>query len=274
MDFAEFERRFTLLEPLIRETGRHVREKRQTEQIDIEIKSDGSPVTSLDLYANKRICTFIEENFPGEVVIGEESDHKKYKPGTGLVWYVDPIDGTKAFIDGREGYFVLIGLCLNGVPVFGMISQPERDLLMYGWTGMPAMAVNGDSAASVIKTELPSWSHSSPIVMKAIGSEHRLYFQSRYNIARAPFQNEMIDMLGSLYGFSNGYISYRPTAYWDLCAPAALLRASGYKLAGEAGEDSVLFNDGTISTNFYYCLPPDTPDAFIKELRIRHHNQF
>jgi 3'-phosphoadenosine 5'-phosphosulfate (PAPS) 3'-phosphatase len=82
----------------------------------------------------------------------------------------------------------------------------------------------------------------------------------------------MIDMLGSLYGVSNGYISYRPTAYWDLCAPAALLRASGYKLAGEAGDNAVLFNDGTISTNFYYCLPPDTPEAFIKELRVRQHN--
>jgi 3'-phosphoadenosine 5'-phosphosulfate (PAPS) 3'-phosphatase len=272
MDFAEFERRFILLDPLIRETGRHVREQRKSEQINVMIKPDGSPVTNLDLYANKRICTFLEENFPGEVVIGEESENKQYKPGAGFVWYVDPIDGTKAFIDGREGYFVLIGLCIDGVPVFGMIYQPEKDILMYGWTGKPALAVNGSSTVEVMKSELPSWHHNIPIVMKAIRSEHRSFFKSRFNVARASFQDEMIDMLGSLYGVSNGYISYRPTAYWDLCAPAALLHASGYELAGEAEVTPVLFNDGTLSTSFYYCLPPDTPASFIKELWIRHGN--
>lgn len=270
MDFSEFERRFILLEPLIRKTGHMVMEQRRSEQINVVTKSDGSPVTNCDIFANEQICTFIAETFPGEVVIGEESEQKRYKSGAGCVWYVDPIDGTKAFIEGRDGYFVLIGLCLHGVPVFGMVYQPEKDLLMYGWPGMPATAVNGDSAGVIMRSDPPSWHHHLPLVMKAIHSEHRTYFQNRFNIRRAPYQDEMIDMIGSLYGASNGYISYRPTAYWDLCAPAALLHSSGYRLAGEDADRAVLFNDGKLSTSFYYCLPPDTPEIFIKELRIRH----
>ncbi|MFU8860676.1 MAG: 3'(2'),5'-bisphosphate nucleotidase CysQ family protein [Cyclonatronaceae bacterium] len=270
MDFSEFERRFILLEPLIRKTGRQVMEYRKSEQINVITKSDGSPVTNCDIFANEQICTFIADNFPGETVIGEESQQKRYTSGAGFVWYVDPIDGTKAFIEGRHGYFVLIGLCVEGVPVFGMVYQPEKDVLMFGWPGKPATSVNGSSAEVKMKSETPSWHHNLPVVMKAIKSEHRTYFMKRFNLDRAPFEDEMIDMLGSLYGVSNGYISYRSTAYWDLCAPAALLHSSGYRLAGEASEHAILLNDGNLSTSFYYCLPPDTPDVFIKELWKRH----
>lgn len=272
MDFAEFERRFLIIQPLIRETGSFVCDRRKIGKPDVNIKSDGSPVTEYDILANKRICSFLMENFPGEVVIGEESEQMKYRPGSGYVWYVDPIDGTKAYIDGRDGYFVLIGLCVKGIPVFGMVYQPEKDLLIYGWTGKASAARTGNSGEYILKVRKPSWNDLQPIVMKSIHSDHRRFFESRFGVTRAPFQTDMIDMLSTLYGYSNGYVSYRPTAYWDLCAPAALLRSSGYRLSGDDVEHPVLFNDGTVSTSFYYCLPYDTPEAFISEVKKRQLN--
>jgi 3'-phosphoadenosine 5'-phosphosulfate (PAPS) 3'-phosphatase len=269
MDFAEFERRFNRLEPAVRETGGYIRNARKNGKTEVFIKVDGSPVTNIDMEANERLCRFLEQEFPGEIVIGEESGHKQYAPGSGCVWYVDPIDGTRSFVDGKDGYFILIGLCVEGIPVFGMVYQPEKDILIYGWTGLPATSLNGTGQAQVLMPETPEWRSGMPVVMKAVASIHREYFRDRFNITRAPHFDDMIDMISSLTGASNGFISYRRTAYWDLCAPAALLNASGYKLAATDPELPVTMNDGKLSTAFYYCLPPDTPESFLKELRNR-----
>jgi 3'-phosphoadenosine 5'-phosphosulfate (PAPS) 3'-phosphatase len=269
MDFAEFERRFILLKPVIRETGQYIRDMRKRGVPEVISKADGSPVTLFDIKANEMLCSFLTNNFPGEVVIGEESGNKAYESGLDNVWYVDPIDGTKAYIEGLDGYYVLIGFCWKGVPVLGLIYQPEKDILLYGWPGKMVSSFPVHSGDGNLINNKPRWDGQRSIVMKSVPAEDRKYLETRFGISRAKYRSDMIDMMSALYGYSNGFISYRPTAYWDLCAPAALLRSNGYHLASEDAEHPVLFNDGNVMSGFYYCLPSDTPREFIRVVRSR-----
>jgi fructose-1,6-bisphosphatase/inositol monophosphatase family enzyme len=64
----------------------------------------------------------IAQTFPAHGVIGEE--YGQDRPDAEYVWVLDPIDGTKSFISGLPTWGTLIGLMHNGLPVYGMMSQP------------------------------------------------------------------------------------------------------------------------------------------------------
>jgi histidinol phosphatase-like enzyme (inositol monophosphatase family) len=90
--------------------------------IDADDKPDGSPVTRADRAAEEAMRALLAEAAPNDGVIGEELG--KTREGADLVWTLDPIDGTKAFIAGKPLFTVLIALLHEGRPVLGVIDQP------------------------------------------------------------------------------------------------------------------------------------------------------
>ncbi len=93
--------------------------------IDVENKADTAPfdpVTEADRAAERAIRATLARHFPDHGVSGEEGDDVK---GSGAwSWIVDPIDGTRSFISGMPTWGTLVGLLEDGVPRFGMMSQP------------------------------------------------------------------------------------------------------------------------------------------------------
>jgi myo-inositol-1(or 4)-monophosphatase len=80
------------------------------------------PVTEADRAAEMAMRTLIGQNFPDHGIIGEE--HGNERAGAEYVWVLDPIDGTKSFINGMPTWGTLIGLLRLGEPVFGLMHQP------------------------------------------------------------------------------------------------------------------------------------------------------
>ena len=87
-----------------------------------ELKSDLSPVTIADRQAEDRLRALIEAAFPGHGVLGEE--YGATNPGARYRWILDPIDGTKSFVQGVPLYGVLIGLERDGEPLLGVCNLP------------------------------------------------------------------------------------------------------------------------------------------------------
>lgn len=85
-------------------------------------KGDASPVTEVDRAIESRLREMIAEAFPHDGVLGEEfgAEHADAE----RVWVLDPIDGTIAFMVGLPAYGSLIALCVDQVPVLGIIDQP------------------------------------------------------------------------------------------------------------------------------------------------------
>jgi histidinol phosphatase-like enzyme (inositol monophosphatase family) len=83
------------------------------------------PVTEADRASERAMRAIIEEMRPDDGIEGEEYGIKP--SNTGLVWYLDPIDGTRAFVAGLPSWCVLIGLAEEGRPILGIIDQPWLD---------------------------------------------------------------------------------------------------------------------------------------------------
>ncbi|MGM0786610.1 MAG: inositol monophosphatase family protein [Thermodesulfobacteriota bacterium] len=99
-----------------------------------EFKEDDTPVTVADKKAEKLIRSRIEKQYPGHAVVGEEFGSSQHSDKTHC-WYIDPIDGTKAFVRGVPLYGVLIGLEIEGTVEVGAAYFPALNEMVTAATG-------------------------------------------------------------------------------------------------------------------------------------------
>lgn len=92
--------------------------------VAVDQKADASPVTVADREVERAIRDLILAERPEDGIIGEEFGEHRAGGETALVWVIDPIDGTRAFITGRPSFGTLIALLDTDVPVLGVIDQP------------------------------------------------------------------------------------------------------------------------------------------------------
>lgn len=106
--------------------------------LEINFKRDEfDPVTEADKASNAYIEKAFKELYPDDVLVTEESSESHLGKGT-RVWYVDPLDGTRYFIAGDDGFSVCIGLVISGEPSFGVVHLPARGITYYGERGSGA----------------------------------------------------------------------------------------------------------------------------------------
>lgn len=100
-------------------------------------KADQSPVTVADQAVEEALRAMIAARFPDHGIVGEE--HGKTREDAELVWTIDPIDGTRAFITGKPTFTTLIALLHRGRPVLGVIDQPITRDRWIGAAGRPTV---------------------------------------------------------------------------------------------------------------------------------------
>jgi 3'(2'), 5'-bisphosphate nucleotidase len=89
-----------------------------------EAKSDGSPVTRLDLEADRIIQSHLRRAFPADPIVSEESSGPVLPALGGRFWLVDPLDGTRDFAAGSPEFAIHIALVADGRPVVAVVVQP------------------------------------------------------------------------------------------------------------------------------------------------------
>ncbi len=103
----------------------------QDAYLEIEIKDDDSPVTNADKAAHNIIVAALKKLTPNIPIISEENADQPDIPADGIFWTVDPLDGTKGFINKTGGFYVKIALMENFEPVLGVIGQPVTGALFH-----------------------------------------------------------------------------------------------------------------------------------------------
>lgn len=89
-------------------------------------KTPGNPVSDADLEVDRFLKRELRRLLPAAAWLSEESVDDKLRTASGLIWLVDPIDGTRDFIGGRSGWAVSVALVSAGRPLIGMLSAPAR----------------------------------------------------------------------------------------------------------------------------------------------------
>ena len=101
--------------------------------LKISIKDDKSPVSNGDLRVNELITNKIKELTPNIPIVSEETVNLNIKNKSKIFWLIDPIDGTKEYIAGRDEYTLNAALVINTVPVLGVVGVPKKNRLFYSF---------------------------------------------------------------------------------------------------------------------------------------------
>lgn len=197
------------------------------------------PVTQADHAANDVIIEGLEREFPADGLLSEETLDTVRRLDRSRVWIIDPLDGTKGFIEGNGDFAVQIGLALEGESVVGVVYQPVPDILHYAARGAGAWVVRPETEASRLRvsdeTEFArmrlaaSRNHHSPrmaSVMRALGLTEEIR-RGSVGIKTGLIVERQCDL----------YVHLSPrTKHWDTCAPEAILREAGGQLTDLWGE--------------------------------------
>ncbi len=117
------------LQQIVREAGRiaHSRWPGGGHALHSWDKTPGNPVSEADLEVDRFLKRELTRLLPSAAWLSEETADDKARTGSDLIWLVDPIDGTRDFVRGREGWAVSVALVCGGRPLIGMLAAPARD---------------------------------------------------------------------------------------------------------------------------------------------------
>jgi 3'(2'), 5'-bisphosphate nucleotidase len=211
---------------------------RGADALGVEHKAGDEPVTIADRAASELIVDGLRSEFPDDIVVSEEQADDLARLGAHRVWYVDPIDGTKDFIRGGDGFSVMIGLCVDARPVLGVVYQPVGDRMFSAADDAGAwMTVAGESTRLRVSTVdaveairlVASKSHRSPVIDEV---KTALGINNEFNIGSVGLKLALIAL-----GQRDLYVNPFPKCKaWDTCAPEAILVAAGGMLTDTAGD--------------------------------------
>ena len=120
------------LEETVREASDAIMEVYKKDSYEQEIKTDGSPVTEADNKANEIIIKSLQKITPNIPIVSEETFNKESENPQGPYWLVDPLDGTREFINKSNDFTVNIALIENSMPIFGIVGAPVTGKI---WSG-------------------------------------------------------------------------------------------------------------------------------------------
>lgn len=192
---------------------------------DVEIKSDDSPVTKADKTADNLIREMLSKDFPDYGFLTEESRDTKERLSKENIIIVDPVDGTKEFVNRNGEFTTNIALCHNHEIVVGVINVPMKDVLYY--------AIKGQGAWRLEKGKDPVQIHvSSKRGTGLIALRSRSFFNEKESAMMEKHKDQITEV--KVYGAAlkfckiaegDAEIQYRfssNTKEWDV-APGNLL---------------------------------------------------
>ena len=204
-------------------------------------KSDGSPVTEADLAADRIIVEGLGRLAPRISLLSEERVHLAKPPYKDSFFLIDPLDGTKEFVAGRDEFTVNLALVTHGAPLLGIVGAPALGLIWRGIVGKGAERLtlrDGVVSQAVPIRTRPCPPRGQPWTV-AVSRSHgdprtEGFIDARGKAVRA--------VLGSAVKFGRVaegavdiYPRLSPTSEWDVAAGAAVVVAAGGKVTGAHG---------------------------------------
>ena len=116
------------LEDIVREAGRIAQSRwpGAGHALHSWDKTPGNPVSEADLEVDRFLKRELSRLLPSAAWLSEETADDKARTASDLIWLVDPIDGTRDFVNGRAGWAVSVALVSSGRPLIGMLAAPAR----------------------------------------------------------------------------------------------------------------------------------------------------
>jgi 3'(2'), 5'-bisphosphate nucleotidase len=209
---------------------------------DFVSKADNSPLTLADLESNKIIIEKLKPlNIP---MLSEECKQADFniRKNWERYWLIDPLDGTREFINHRSEFTVNIALMENDYPSLGIIYLPVKDVLYFGIKGTGAFKVKHateNTIGNLLNKGRDIPEHSDDSTLRIVASRSHLDENTQQFIVKTKerYKTVKIRNYGSSYklcmlaeGKADVYPRFGPTMEWDIAAGHAIAEAAGLKI--------------------------------------------
>lgn len=216
------------------------------------------PVTIADKTASRIIVEGLEEAFPDDGILSEEEIDTHERLGKNRAWLVDPMDGTKGFVQKNGDFAVQIGLAENGEMSLGVVFLPAENILYFASKGEGAFLVEKDETPQ--KLQVSDKTDFSQMLL-AVSRDHRSSRMSQlvehFGIPREIQRGSVGLKIGLIATqICDLYIHLSPrTKHWDSAAPEIIIKEAGGNLTDLFGE-KIIYNtpdvhnyNGILATN-------------------------
>ena len=199
--------------------------KFQNKDMQIQSKTDNTPLTEVDIMSHEIIVHGLKELDGSMPIVSEEGFEEDVTFNN--FWIVDPLDGTRNYINKGQNYCVNIAFVSDNFPIFGAIFIPSKNEFFYGATGLGAHRIyNNKSQRLNVKDSITKTVFTSSAMNKK-------KLDLLYNL----ISNVKIEKISSAIkfgyiaqGLGNFYPRFGPTYEWDTAAGQCILEESGGKV--------------------------------------------
>lgn len=220
----------------------------------VDWKEDNSPITLADLEANNLIESRLRISFPQIPILSEEGNNLDYKirKGWSSFFLVDPLDGTKEFINRNGEFTVNIALISDKTPELGIVHAPalnktylgslEEGAFRQSKEGIERIRVNSKKSNRVA---VRSKSHSSPEEESVL---------NKYEVTECMSVGSSLKFCLVSEGTADLYYRHGPTMEWDIAAGHAVVKAAGGHIFQKTGPKHFQFNKESLLNDSFLCL--------------------
>ncbi len=241
------------LKTLCLEAGAAILRVYASQEAGADLKPDGSPVTAADHAAEAAILKGLPGLSPGTPIVSEEQASAGAVPDIsgGRFWLVDPLDGTREFLNRNGEFTVNIGLIENGRPVLGAVYAPVLSTLYLGRVGEAAWRATGGTSETTISARRPPAEGLTVVASRSHGDREALsaYLQGR-PIAAERQAGSSLKFCLLAEGSADLYPRFGRTMEWDTAAGEAVLRAAGGAVETLDGQDLTYGKPGLDNSAF------------------------
>lgn len=199
---------------------------------EVRLKGDSSPLTEADEAADRLISAGLRAAFPGVAVVTEEQADSHHLQAEQF-FIVDPLDGTKEFVQRRGDFTVNIALVEKGVPVQGVVYAPAKGRLFYTTADGRAVEERGPfdpalrGSLTVMRMRDPDLQALVVVASKSHRDQATDDYISRYPVADMRSAGSSLKFCLLAAGEADFYPRLGRTMEWDTAAGHAILKAAG-----------------------------------------------
>jgi 3'(2'), 5'-bisphosphate nucleotidase len=212
------------------EAGKAILEIYNSDDLGVELKSDNSPLTLADLASHNLIKQKLTSLYPDIPILSEEGKEIDFneRKSWDKFWLIDPLDGTKEFINRNGDFTVNIALVENKKPVLGVIHVPVTNETYFGDIENGSYKIEEEKVAKSIHVSSKSADEELTVVQsRSHSGEEESEFYSKYKIKERFSRGSSLKICMVAEGKAELYFRSGPTWEWDTAAGHAILEAAG-----------------------------------------------
>ena len=201
-----------------------------------EIKSDNTPVSNGDIEVNKILTSKIKEITPNIAIVSEESSNHKNDSNLKNFWLIDPIDGTRDYINNRDEFTLNAALIINKKITIGIITAPAKKRVFYSYGMSNSYELVNNQEIDLINKQknykgIRAVSYSDDL-RPDILELHKKFEISSYQKMKSSLKFCVIAA-----GEFDAYIAEPRACEWDIAAGHAILEHAGGKVTDFNGNE-------------------------------------